>query len=96
MDNKYEPQMNYAQMQMMNEVAGKNIEKINEFKKRIEEFEKVSTLDEAKTLAKSIMPVSQEVNRFNIGGAKCIVINKPDMFRITINTPDEFISYDFT
>ena len=92
----YNPQMNYEQMEMMNKVQNQSTAKVKEFKTRLEAFNNVSTLDEAKELAKNIMPVSLDINHFRIGDAKCVIINKPDIFRISIDTAEEFISYDFS
>ena len=92
----YNPQMNYEQMEMMNKVQGQSTEKVKEFKTRLESFNNVTTIEEAKELAKNIMPVSQEINHFRIGEAKCVIVNKPETFRISIDTAEEFISYDFS
>lgn len=73
-----------------------NNNKLEEFKERIKPFKNVSTLEEAKELAERILPVKFNINRFRIGNAECIVVNKPDLFRICVNTEDEFISYDFS
>ena len=69
--------------------------KINEFIERIGKFKKVKTLKEAKELASKIIPTANEINRFYIENAKCIIVNKEDMFRISFDTAEEFISYDF-
>lgn len=72
-----------------------NVKKYNEFKDRITKFEEIKTLDEAKSLASEILPVANEINVFNIGSAKCYVINREDNLRITLDSINEFISYDF-
>ena len=69
--------------------------KIKEFMERLAKFENIETLSEAKELATKIMPTANEVNRFYIENAKCVVINKDNMLRISLDTPEEFISYDF-
>lgn len=72
------------------------LNKLNEFKKRIEPFKTIKTFDEAKTLASRILPTANEINRFYVGDVKCTVVNKKDLFRICIDSATEFISYDFS
>ena len=72
-----------------------NSDKIAEFKERIAQFDKIETLDEAKDLAKKILPTASEINRFYIGDARCTIVNRTDMLRICIDSAEEFICYDF-
>ena len=85
----------YNQYDAMRQIESANAEKLAKFKERIKSFELVITLKEAKELAKRILPVAKEINRFSIGNAKCTIISKDDNFRICLDTPNEFISYDF-
>ena len=85
----------YNQMETMLNVEKQNAEKVSKFKERIEAFKDITTLEEAKRVAKDIIPTSNEMTRFRVGDAECVVINKSDMFRICLNTKTEFISYDF-
>ena len=73
----------------------KNSDKLLEFKERIAPFETAKTLTEAKELAAKILPTANELNRFYIGDAKCTVINRDDLLRITIDSANECLSYDF-
>ena len=86
------------QMRAMQEniqAQDENKKKIERMIVRLKEFENIETIEEAKELAKKILPVANEINRFSVGDAKCTVINRDDLFRISFDTPDEFISYDF-
>lgn len=83
------------QYQAVTDFEANKSDRIKEFKSRIEKFSGVASLKEAKDLALKIMPTSNEINRFYIDNAKCVIVNKDDMFRISLDTPDEFISYDF-
>lgn len=85
----------YGQMNAVLQIEIQNKEKYEKFKSRLAAFQEVSTLEEAKELAQKILPVAKEVNRFRVGNAKCTVILKKDMLRISVDTPEEFISYDF-
>ena len=84
----------YTQYEVMKDVEQQNRDKYEKFLERIKPFEQVSTLTDAKELAKKILPTAKEVSRFKVGSAKC-TINKEDCFRICIQAPQEFISYDF-
>ena len=71
------------------------LNRINEFKIRVKAFDDIKTLNEAKRLAQDILPTANEITRFYIDNAKCIIVNNDKMFRICFDTPEEFISYDF-
>ena len=71
-------------------------DKLKEFMKRVEPFKIISSFDEAKDLAKRILPTANEINRFYVGNSTCIVVNREDLLRISIDTAEEFICYDFT
>lgn len=70
--------------------------KIKDFKERIAAFENITTIEEAKALATKILPTANEINRFYISDAKCVVINRDDLLRISIDTNEEFICYNFS
>lgn len=81
-------------------IENTNIHKENEtkylcFKERIAQFNNVITLDEARELAKKILPTAKEECEFKIGNAVCTVINKKNIIRISLNSDKEFICYDF-
>lgn len=87
---------NYAYDEFKLKIELQNKEKSERFKERIAEFANVSTLEEAKELAKQILRLTdKDIYEFNIGNSTCVVVNKDDMFRISLNSRDEFISYDF-
>ncbi len=85
----------YNEMMFKLFVTEQNDEKVERFKKRLSEFTKIATLEEAKELATKIMPVKSERTVFNIGNAKCIVINKKELLKITLKTTKEYINYCF-
>ena len=66
-----------------------------EFKERLKQFDEVESLEEALELAKKILPVKNEITRFNVGEGKCTIVNRKDNFRISLDTETEFVSYDF-
>lgn len=71
-------------------------EKLEQLKQRLAPFAEVENIDDAKKLADSILPTRQEYTSFYVGNAKYSIINKHDMFRISIDTASEFICYDFS
>ena len=77
----------YNQYDAQRQIELANKEKYNKFKERIQQFSNISTLEEAKELANKILPTAKEINRFSIGSAKCVIINKEDNFRISVDTP---------
>jgi len=87
--------LNYGQMDAIQQIEKQNLEKCEKFKERVKQFETISSLEEAKDLAAKILPVAKDVSSFRVGSAKCTVVNKDDMFRICVDTADEFICYDF-
>lgn len=89
--------MNSAMLQyssVLNQ-SSQNISKLNDFKERIVAFNNVSTLEEAKELATKILPTSNEINHFYIGEAKCTIVNSENTFRICLDSPEEFLCYNF-
>ena len=70
--------------------------KTEALKERLLPFAEIESLEDAQQLAKSIIPTNTPYTSFYVGSAKCSVINKPDSFRISIDTADEFICYDFS
>ena len=76
-------------------IAREREEKYLQFKERISKFENVITLDEARALAKQILPTAQEQSQFRVGTAICTVVNKNNMMRISLDSDKEFICYDF-
>jgi hypothetical protein len=87
--------LNYSQAEIQKNIENQNKERYKQFKERIAEFASVSTLKEAKELAKKILPTAQTKNRFKVGNATCVIIDREDMFRICLDSEKEFISYDF-
>ena len=85
----------FNQMDTMIKLEKQKQEKYKKFIERITEFEKVSTLEEAKELAQKILPVANEKNIFRVGDARCVVVNNDEQFRICVDSAEEFIAYDF-
>ena len=69
--------------------------KEKEFLSRIEPFKTVNTLEDARKLAEKVIPTKAEVTSFYIGQLKCTVCNTEKLFRLSIDSPEEFVSYNF-
>ena len=87
--------INPDQMDIMQNIEKQNKEKEAKFKERISAFKDITTLKDARELAGRILPVAQELNKFRVGNAKCVIVNKPEQLRICFDTGEEFIAYDF-
>ena len=87
--------LNYNNAEQEARIAKEKEEKYLQFKERISKFENIITLDDARTLAKQILPTAQELSQFRIGNAVCTVLNKDNMLRISLDSDKEFICYDF-
>ena len=85
----------YTAQQFRAQVKHDNQEKTDVLKDRLQQFLSVATKDEAKELAKKILPTNSEISTFWAGDAKCIVVNKEDLFRITVISEKEVLSYNF-
>ena len=87
----------YMSQEMRFKIEQQNKERIENLKKRILEFEKLSEIPEVKEfLANNFKNTDgQEVTEFNLGESKCVIINRDNFVRITLDTPEECISYDF-
>ena len=87
---------NYNMAEAQSKLSEQHQKKYEEFKERIAQFAKVDTIEEAKSLSAKILPVSQEINQFKVGLGTCTIINRSDLFRISLDSEEEFISYDFS
>lgn len=87
--------INYNAAEQEVNIAKEREQKYLQFKERISKFENVVTLDDARALAKQILPTAQEMSQFRVGTAVCTVVNKSDMVRISLDSDKEFICYDF-
>ena len=87
--------ISYSQYEAMQSIEKQNKEKYEKFKTRVKQFEEISTIEEAKELAKKILPIAGEKCSFRVGNAKCTIICKEDMFRVCVDGLEEFICYDF-
>lgn len=87
--------MNYNAAEQEARIVKEKEQKYLEFKERISKFENIVTLDDARALARQILPTAQELSQFRVGAAVCTVVNKDNMVRISLDSDKEFICYDF-
>lgn len=93
--NDYSINEAYNKYEIQQKADTNKVEKLKEFKERLKQFDLVESLEEALELAKKILPVKNEITRFNVGEGKCTIVNRKDNFRVSLDTDTEFISYDF-
>ena len=85
----------YNKNEAMLNIEKQNQEKLNNLKQRVEKFKDIETLEEAKNILAENFRVENELEVFNIANSKCTIVNRDDLLRISLDTPEEFISYDF-
>ena len=88
--------LEYNQYIAFQKMGIENKEKYENLLARLDVFKDVKTLSEAQELASKHFPTNQEITRFYIGNAKCVVVNKPELLRICVDSSEEFICYDFS
>ena len=86
----------YNQYTSAHAVEQEDKNKAKAFLERVEPFTTVHTIAEARELAKKILPTKENISYFNVGNLKVTVVNRDDMFRLSIDSPEEFICYDFS
>ena len=65
------------------------------FLSRIKQFDNVYSLKDAKELAQKIIPSKNGRTSFYVGKFKCIIYKSKDFYRLSIDSPEEFVSYNF-
>jgi hypothetical protein len=93
---KHSPQnLNYYNVLYQQSPEQIKNEKLNKFKTRLEAFKRIKSLKEAKNLLDKTMPVQLERTVFYIGDAKCTIINKQDLLKISFKSKTEIIILNF-
>lgn len=69
--------------------------KERELKQKVARFKNIHNLEDAQKLVKEILPTAIEHSFITVGNLQCKVLNSNDTLRIIIDSPTEFISYDF-
>ena len=72
-----------------------NCSKLAGFRKKLDAFKTVSTYEEAHELREKTIPVKLDRTTLYMGNAKCVIINTHNQVRISFDSPQEMISYDF-
>ena len=88
-------QNQYNQYTVLQDIEKQNAEKYEKFKARIKQFDEITTLEDAKKLSEKILPITGDKSSFRVGNAKCTIINNDELFRICVDTSEEFICYNF-
>ena len=72
-----------------------DLEKQQELFNKIIELKKADTIENARTLLFKNFPQAKEQEQFILFGAQIDVVNTKTMLRICIDTPTEFLSYEY-
>ena len=70
-------------------------EEYEKLKTRIDKFKNLRTITEARSLAKDLFNIKDEINYIKAGDGCCTIINRADTFRIILNSDKEMICYNF-
>ena len=65
----------------------------NVVKEKINQFESVSNIQEAKSLFRKLFPNQEGKQSFFIDGVEINVLDKEDLFKISADTTDDYILY---
>ena len=65
------------------------------FKKKLEVFKGLKSLSEVKEKAKAVFNITNEINYYKAGFAKCVIINRANKLTIILDSDKELISYNF-
>ena len=68
---------------------------VDDLEHRVNKFKGISSYEDAIKLANEIMPTNREITSFSSGNAKCTVVKKYNLLRITYESLNDFICYDF-
>jgi len=79
----------------LNTEREKKNERLESFKQRLIQFKGIKTLQEAKELLNRTMPIALDRSTFYIGEAKVVIVNYDKRLRISLDSPKEYICYDF-
>lgn len=66
------------------------------FKNKLKVLDGVSSISKAKNLTKSFLPLNNEKSYLKIGSARCVVISRGNMFRVCLDSENEYICYNIT
>lgn len=83
-----------ASVKSVNQAELEAQEAYQSFKKKLEVFKGINSISEARSIAKSFLPIENEKNYLKIGNAKCVIISRGDVFRICLDSENEYICYN--
>lgn len=77
-------------------VVNKEMEQeYNKFMSKLEEFNNISRLQDAKDCAKRLFNIDKELNFFRAGEAYITIESRADLLRIIVNSEGELLCYNF-
>lgn len=70
--------------------------KLEQFKEKLKIFEGITSIAQARKLAKEIFYIKNDINYVKIGDATCVIVQSVDNFRICLENEKEVICYSIT
>ena len=70
--------------------------KLEQFKEKLKIFEGITSIAQARKLAKEIFYIKNDINYIKIGDATCVIVQSVDNFRICLENKKEVICYSIT
>lgn len=65
-------------------------------KNKVLQFSGAKNITDARTLAKQLFGIRDEINFIKAGYAHCTIINRANVFRVVLNSEEEMICYNYT
>ena len=68
--------------------------KLEQFKEKLKIFEGITSIAQARKLAKENFYIENDVNYIKLDDTMCVIIQSADVFRICLENDKEFLSYN--
>lgn len=98
-DNKYAQYINnyqdFANLEIASEVINQNKKEIEIFNQKLQKFNEIQSLEEAKKMAKELFFIQNEINYIHAGDIYCTIINRNNLLRIVIKSENKITCYNF-
>lgn len=68
--------------------------KLAQLKEKLKIFDGITSIAEARRLAKENFHITNDVNFINLENAKCVIVQSANLFRVCLEDDKEFICYN--
>ena len=80
----------------INTIEEQAIKEYIAFKQKIEVFNDITSVDDAKSIAREIFQLQGEINYIKAGIGYCTIVDKAKLLQIFLKSDKELITYSFT